>query len=116
MRVKAHILVCSLTYVIRKTVGQLGRHAGLGDEPRKVLEEIARLAVVDVVRPTRAGAEIRNRCEQRPTAYPSSLLERVGMHPAERVEMIALRGRLLPETDPGAVDIADSLWPLRRLG
>jgi len=36
-RVEAHILVCFLTYVLGRTLGQLCRCAGLGDEPRKVL-------------------------------------------------------------------------------
>jgi hypothetical protein len=66
-RVKAHILVCFLTYVIWKTLGQMCREAGLGDEPRKVLKEIGRIPVVDVVMPTSAGIEIRQRCVRRPT-------------------------------------------------
>jgi len=38
-RVQAHILVCFLAYVLWKTLAQLCRQAGLGDEPRKVLDE-----------------------------------------------------------------------------
>ncbi len=38
-RVQAHILVCFLAYVLWKTLGQLCRRAGLGNEPRKVLDE-----------------------------------------------------------------------------
>jgi transposase len=78
-RVQAHILVCFLAYVVWKTLGQLCRRAGLGDEPRQVFEEIARIAVVDVVLPTDAGIEIRKRCVQRPTAHQAILLERLGL-------------------------------------
>ena len=34
-RVDAHILVCFLAYVLWKTLGQMCRRAGLGDEPRR---------------------------------------------------------------------------------
>ena len=89
-RVKAHILVCFLTYVIWKTLGQMCREAGLGDEPRKVLEEIGRIPVVDVVMPTSAGIEIRKRCVQRPTAHQAILLERLGLHLPQRLEMVEM--------------------------
>ena len=51
-RVLAHILVCFLAYVLWKTSGQLCRQAGLGDEPRRVLDELAEIRLVDVVLPT----------------------------------------------------------------
>ena len=35
-RVKAHILLCFLAYVVWKTLGQWCQRAGLGDEPRKI--------------------------------------------------------------------------------
>jgi len=40
-RVKAHILVCFLAYVLWKTLGGWMRHAGLGDAPRTLIEELA---------------------------------------------------------------------------
>lgn len=54
-RVQAHILVCFLAYVLWKTLAQLCRQAGLGDEPRKVLDEIQGIALVN-----RGCAEFRN--------------------------------------------------------
>ncbi len=54
-RVQAHILVCFLAYVLWKALGQLCQRAGLGDEPRQVLEELAQIRTVDVVLPTRGG-------------------------------------------------------------
>ena len=39
--------------------------AGLGDEPRRVFAELAKIRVVDVVLPTRSGHHIRRRCVSR---------------------------------------------------
>ena len=89
-RVEAHVLVCFLAYVLWKTLGQMCRSAGLGDEPRKVLEEIARIQVVDVVMPTRCGAEIRRRYVQRPTEHQAILLHHLGLHLPTRLEMIEM--------------------------
>jgi transposase len=76
-RVLAHILVCFLAYVLWKTLGQLCRQAGLGDEPRRVLNELAEIRLVDVVLPTRDGAEIRQRCISRPTEHQQILLDQL---------------------------------------
>ncbi len=76
-RVKAHILVCFLAYVLWKTLGLLCKRAGLGDEPRKVLDEISKIQVVDVVVPTRSGVEIRRRCITQPTPYQAILLQQL---------------------------------------
>jgi transposase len=78
-RVLAHILVCFLSYVLWKTLGQLCHQAGLGDEPRRVLEELRKIQVVDVVMPTREGVEIRRRCIARPTDHQAILLQRLGL-------------------------------------
>ena len=45
-RVQAHILVCFLAYVLWKTLAQLCRRAGLGDEPRRVLDAIKKIRLV----------------------------------------------------------------------
>jgi transposase len=78
-RVDAHILVCFLAYVVWKTLGQMCRRAGLGDEPRKVLEELSRIRLVDVVLQTRRGQEIRRRCITRPDDHQAILLHRLGL-------------------------------------
>lgn len=87
-RVEAHILVCFLAYVIWKTLGQMCRCAGLGDEPRKVFEELAGIQVVDVVMPTSRGVDLRRRCVLRPTAHQAILLERLGLTLPDRLEMV----------------------------
>jgi hypothetical protein len=75
--VKAHILVCFLAYVLWKTLGLLCKRAGLGDEPRKVLDVISNIQVVDVVIPTRSGVGIRRRCITQPTPYQATLLQQL---------------------------------------
>jgi transposase len=79
-RVQAHILVCFLAYVLWKTLGQQCRRAGLGDEPRRVFEELGEIELVDVVLPTRQGAEIRRRCITEPTDHQAILLAHLKMH------------------------------------
>lgn len=75
----AHILVCFLAYVLWKTLAQRCRQAGLGDEPRKVLEELQAIGVVDVVLQTKGGVELRRRCVTHPTEHQAILLQRLGL-------------------------------------
>jgi transposase len=89
-RVDAHILVCFLAYVLWKTLGQLCRHAGLGNEPRRVLDELMRIRAVDVVLPTKQGTEIRRRCIVRPSPHQSILLDRLGLQLPRNLKMTDL--------------------------
>jgi transposase len=73
-RVQAHILVCFLAYVLWKTFGQLCKRAGLGDEPRKVFDEISQIQMVDVVMQTVDGTQIRRRCIANPEEHQKVLL------------------------------------------
>ena len=79
-RVDAHILVCFLAYVLWKTLEQTCRQAGLGDEGRRVLDELSRIKLVEVVLPTRDGTEIRRRCVSRPDEHQEILLQRLGLN------------------------------------
>jgi len=79
-RVEAHILVCFLAYVLWKTLGQMCRQKGLGDEPRRVIDELSQIRMVDVVLPTRSGVEIRKRCITQPTDHQAILLQWLGLH------------------------------------
>jgi transposase len=76
-RVHAHILVCFLAYVLWKTLGQLCSQAGLGDEPRKVLDEIKTIMMVDIVIPTNRGTIIRKRCIGKPEKHQAILLQKL---------------------------------------
>ena len=78
-RVLAHILVCFLAYVLWKTLHQMAQAGGLGDEPRRIFEELGKISLVDVVLPTRAGPEIRRRCVRRPTDHQAILLDRLSL-------------------------------------
>ncbi len=86
-RVHAHILVCFLAYVLWKMLGQMCKRAGLGNEPRKVLDEIAQIKAVDVVMPTKQGAVIRNRCIARPTVAQAVLLQMLQLHLPQRMQI-----------------------------
>ena len=79
-RVKAHILVCFLAYVLWKTVGRTCHEKGLGDEPRRVIDELSQIRLVDVVLPTRNGKEIRRRCVTEPTDHQAILLQHLGLN------------------------------------
>jgi transposase len=76
-RVRAHILVCFLAYVLWKALGGLCRQVGLGDEPRKVFQELGQIKLTDVILPTRNGKEIRLRCVGTPTDHQKILLQRL---------------------------------------
>jgi len=86
-RVTAHILVCFLAYVLWKTLGQLCRTAGLGDEARRVLNELKKIRLVDVVLPTRRGIEIRRRCVTRPDEHQQILLHKLGLRLPEQLPL-----------------------------
>lgn len=51
--VQTHILVCFPAYVLWKMLGQMCRRAGLGNELRKVIDEIDRKKAVDIALPIR---------------------------------------------------------------
>ena len=72
-------MVCFLAYVLWKTLGRLCQGAGLGDCPRRVLEELGPLRLVDVILPTRGGREIRKRCLTEPDAAQALLLQHLGL-------------------------------------
>ena len=72
--------MCFLAYVAWKTLGQLCLRGDLGDQPRRVLDELARIKAVDVVVPTRCGREIRRRCVTRPDDHQTILLQRLGLN------------------------------------
>lgn len=89
-RVQAHLLVCFLGYVLWKTLAKLAQAAGLGDCPRKLMDELSQLRMVDVVLPTRHGVEIRRRCVERPDAHQAILLQRLGLHLPETMPIYAV--------------------------
>ena len=82
-RVQAHILVCFLAYVLWKTRAQWMRHSRLGDAPRTLVAEFAKIKCGDVVLPTQSEAgqprTIRLRCVMEPDAAQKILINRLGL-------------------------------------
>ena len=78
-RVLAHIFVCFLAYVLWKTLSQMCDRAGLGSEPRRVLDELGELRTMDVILPTRSGIDLRQRCLTKPTDHQQILLDRLNL-------------------------------------
>jgi transposase len=88
-RVQAHILVCFLAYVLWKTLEQWQQRAGLGNSPRTILEELARIQSTDVVLPLadKTRRELRIRCVVRPDKAQAMLLDRLGLRLPERLRL-----------------------------
>lgn len=92
-RVKAHILVCFLAYVLWKTLAGWMRNAGLGDAPRTLIEELAKLKSGDIVldaRSPRGGDQrkITLRCVTEPDEAQAVLLHRLGLTPPRRLRRL----------------------------
>ncbi|HWE16427.1 MAG TPA: IS1634 family transposase [Hyphomicrobiaceae bacterium] len=86
-RVQAHILVCFLAFVLWKTLEMWQSRAGLGNSPRTVLEELARIQSHDVVLPTAAHGQIRLRCVTQPDTAQAVLLDRLGVVLPKRMRL-----------------------------
>lgn len=71
--------MCFLAYVLWKTLAQLCQRAGIGEEPRRVISELAELRLVDVILPTEGGIELRTRCVTRASEHQRILLETLGL-------------------------------------
>ena len=86
-RVLAHIFVCFIAYVLWKTFAAMVECAGLGNEPRKVFDELEEIRVADVVLPTEKGIDIRLRCIAKPTDHQKILLGRLGITLPSRLKI-----------------------------
>jgi transposase len=86
-RVQAHILVCFLAFVLWKTLELWQERAGLGNSPRTLLEELARIHAHDVILPTHTHGEIRLRCVTQPDAAQAALLDRLGIVLPKRIRL-----------------------------
>ena len=83
-RVQAHILICFLAYVMWKTLAGWMQQSGLGDAPRSLIEEFAKLKSGDVVLRARSAAggterQITLRCVTEPDGAQTVLLQRLGL-------------------------------------
>jgi hypothetical protein len=92
-RVKGHILVCFLAYVMWKTLAQWMKGSGLGQAPRTLVEEFARIKSGDVVLRTRLadgrpGRQVRLRCVTSADKYQWVFLSRLGLTLPERLREV----------------------------
>jgi hypothetical protein len=92
-RVKGHILVCFLAYVLWKTLAGWMQAGGLGSAPRTLMEEFARIKSGDVILPTRGpdgqpGKTLRLRCVVSPDEYQRVFLSRLGLSLPQRLRWI----------------------------
>ena len=78
-RTQAHILLCFLALVLWHTLQHWMSAAGLGQAPRKFLEEMAQIRSLDVILPTAAGRELRQRVVTRPENHLAILLQRLNL-------------------------------------
>ncbi len=78
-RVQAHILVCFLAFVLWKSLEMWQQRAGLGNSPRTIIEELARIQSHDVVLPTATHGQMRLRCVTQPDLAQAALLDRLGI-------------------------------------
>jgi transposase len=85
-RVQAHILVCFLAFVLWKMLALTCKRAGLGDEPRRVLAELAQIKVMDVILPVKSGQEIRLRVVGEPTEHQKILLHKLDLVLPKRLD------------------------------
>jgi transposase len=86
-RVQAHILVCFLAFVLWKSLEMWQQRAGLGNSPRTILEELARIQSHDIVLPTATHGQIRLRCITQPDAAQAELLDRLGIVLPKRMRL-----------------------------
>jgi transposase len=91
-RIKAHILICFLAYVLWKTLQKWQSRAGLGDSPRTILSELSRIHSADIVLPLADGSkrELRLHCVVRPEREQALLLQRLGLTLPERIRPLSM--------------------------
>lgn len=92
-RVRAHILVCFLAYVLWKTLAGWMRRSRLGDAPRTLVEELAKIKSGDVLLPTQPKPDepartIRLRCVTEPDEPQKVLMTRLGLTLPRRLRRI----------------------------
>jgi transposase len=105
-RVRAHILVCFLAYVLWKTLAGWMQRSGLGDAPRTLLEEFAKIKSGDVVLQARSveGGPLRTirlRCVPEPDPSQKVLLSRLGLTLPRRLRRIDEDGKKLTTNGQG---------------
>jgi transposase len=97
-RVQAHILVCFLAFVLWKSLEMWQQRAGLGNSPRTILEELARIQSHDIVLPTVTHRQVRLRCVTQPDPAQAALLDRLGIVLPRRMRIAEYNAQPLAAT------------------
>jgi hypothetical protein len=91
-RVRSHVLVCFLAYAMWKTLAGWMKGAGLGDAPRTLLYEFAKVKSGDIVLPAESvggiPTTVRLRHVTEPEAEQKTLLQRLGLQLPRRLKRI----------------------------
>jgi transposase len=88
-RAQAHVLICFLALTMWRALEQWMKACGLGNCPRKVIEELSEVRSMDVVLPTKAGHDLRLRVISRPEPRLAQLLDLLDLPLPNRPKMIA---------------------------
>src|SRR6516165_8211623 len=83
----ARCRVCFLAFVLWKSLEMWQQRAGLGNSPRTILEELARIQSHDVILPTATHGQIRLRCVTQPDPAQAALLDRLGIVLPKRMRL-----------------------------
>jgi hypothetical protein len=79
--------VCFLAFVLWKSLEMWQQRAGLGNSPRTILEELARIQSHDVMLPTATHGQMRLRCVTKPDPARAALLDRLGVVLPKRMRL-----------------------------
>ena len=86
-RVRAHIFVCFLAFVLWKILEQWQERTELGHSPRTILDEFAHIQSADIRLPIETGQWLRLRCVVKPEKHHQILLQRLGITLPQRMAM-----------------------------
>jgi transposase len=84
-RAQAHILFSFLAYAMWKTLEQWMARSGLGNGPRTIVEEFARIKLVDMILPTSTGRKLKLKCISNPDQGQRIILRKLGLELPRRL-------------------------------
>ncbi len=84
-RVQGHIFVCFLAFVLWKCLAQMCKQAGLGNEPRKIVDELKHIKLTEVILPTQKGVEIKLNCVSKPDLHQKIILQYLNLQIPSRL-------------------------------
>jgi transposase len=97
-RVKAHVLVCFLAYVLYRTLDRIVKEKGLGLTARKALAALTTIKSGDIILPLIDGRELRLRRVSRPDAAQAELLTRLELDLPEKLGADSVSGADVVQT------------------